>query len=650
MGDLYNGNGKHADQLHAIVATYDYHDEPGRLLYQATRYAPKTFKQRRPDPDRPGEWIWNMDGVRRVLYRLPEVIAAISDKRDVFVVEGEKDADALVRLGLMATTNVGGGGKWRPEYSDTLRDAPGVIVIPDNDEPGRKHADAVCRDLPNARILTLPDLPPKGDVSDWLSRGGTREMLEDLARETLDAPRPQTPAQIHDVGELKGAVLTELATAKRLRDRHGKNLRHHTGLGWLAWDGRRWKRGDKGSIRAAQSMGEIIRKELHSLGVVSGDTAKAYYQHARDCERAAGVANILQHARALEGIDADSIEFDQDHWALNCANGTLDIRTGELRPHKREDYLTALCPTPYDPNATAPRWDRFLDEVFDDDADLKDYLQWAAGLSLSGCTEHDVFFIAHGNGANGKSTLLNTLLHVLGGEYGQQLDSETLLQQRHTRHSTELAMLRGVRLAVAIETAQGRRLNEPLIKALCGGDRMRARYMFHDSFEFAPSCKLFIGTNHAPNVRDDSAALWRRVRLIPFTRQFLGTDADPNVEGNLRNEAPGILAWAVRGIVERYEREPEVPQAVKAATQAYRAEQDVISTFVNDECETGPMHSVSIKRLYAAYVCFTGGHCETKRAFCDRIRAMGFETDRTYKERIVRGISLIENDLLQGHD
>lgn len=168
-----------------IVATYPYTDERGELLYQVLRYEPKDFRQRRPDPNREGAWLWSLQGVRRVLYRFPEVAAAVAENRGVFLVEGEKDADALARLGIVATTNAGGADKWSADYTEALSGAH-VVILPDNDDAGRKHARRAGADLDGRaktlRVLELPGLPPKGDVSDWLKVGGTAEELRTLAR------------------------------------------------------------------------------------------------------------------------------------------------------------------------------------------------------------------------------------------------------------------------------------------------------------------------------------------------------------------------------------------------------------------------------------------------------------------------------------
>ena len=175
-------------QQSQIEATYDYVNEEGILLYQTLRYNPKDFKQRRPDPEKRGDWIWNLQEVRRVLFNLTAVLEAVKKRATVFVVEGEKDAVNLTALGFCATTNVGGAGKWKPQYTEVLKTAKRVVIIPDQDEPGLEAAAKIHDLLPNSIILELPNLPPKGDVSDWIAAGGTKEDLQALVLAQIGVP------------------------------------------------------------------------------------------------------------------------------------------------------------------------------------------------------------------------------------------------------------------------------------------------------------------------------------------------------------------------------------------------------------------------------------------------------------------------------
>ena len=440
------------------------------------------------------------------------------------------------------------------------------------------------------------------------------------AIKALDADAPTSRE------EYEAEHLTELASARRLRKQHGNCLRHSKTLGWLVWDAKSWRRSEKAALRKAQAVGQIVRHEATQTR--EEGAARAHWKHAKRCESEAGAKAILWHARALEGIDADDIEWDAQPGLLNCLNGMVDLRTGELLPHDRTKYFTKVCPVDYDPAATAPRWREFLREVFDGDEGLVEYVQWACGYALTGDTSHDVFFILHGSGANGKTTFISTLQKVWGDDYSQQIDPEELMVQKFARHSTEMAALRGARLVAAVETQEGRRLNESLIKALTGGDKIRARFMRMDSFEFKPQLKLFMGTNHKPVIRDTSNGMWRRIRLIPFNVCFQGERRDPGLAGRLAGEAQGILAWAIAGAQRAARGEPSLPDVVKAATDSYREAEDTLHQFIEEACDQVAEARCPKRKFYQAYREWCGGCCPGERAVGERMTALGFRDGR----------------------
>ncbi len=586
------------------------------------------FSATAPGPrNKPSEWIWDPKGVDRVLYNLPalEAAIAIDPPKNVFLVEGEKDVGTFRAIGVTATTNAGGATKWSPTYTCMLKDATVVILA----------------ELPNAVVLRLPGLPHKGDVADWVAAGGTREELIVLAQGTLEAreKRRELPPETSDAP----GDLTKLAAAYRLHTVAGSDLRHHSGLGGLHWDGTRWRPSVKAAERCAHKLGAEFRKD--GVNVIDPDGARQIHAFAKRLETARGVESVLKLARSLEGIDADAIEFDTVSYLLNCSNATVDLRAGGIREHTREDYQTQLCPAPYDPSANCPRWRRFLSEIFDSDQALLDYIQVAAGYALTGSTEWQCFFVLHGSGANGKSTFVNALLGALGRDYAHQLDSEELLAHKHTRHSTERAALRGKRLVVASETNEARRLDTALVKSLTGGDRIRARFMRRDSFEFSPVLKLFLCTNHRPVIHDDSPAMWRRVRLIPFERRFEGASCDPGLPAALAAEAPGILAWCIEGATRAAQGEPSLPDAVRLATDQYREESDAVAEFLEERCDLVPEARVPKSALYGAYREFRGGVCESKRAFGIRLLERGYHDGSSGRARHWRGIALQSKDL-----
>jgi putative DNA primase/helicase len=219
---------------------------------------------------------------------------------------------------------------------------------------------------------------------------------------------------------------------------------------------------------------------------------------------------------------------------------------------------------------------------------------------------------------------------MLGGDYAQQINPEELMAQRQARHSTELAQLRGARMVVAMETTEGRRLNESLIKALTGGDKIRARFMREDSFEFKPELKLFMGTNCRPNIRDSSVGMWRRVRLIPLNVEFSGERRDPRLQEKLIKESEGILAWAVKGAQRAANGEPNLPKRVEDATKEYKEDQDNLTAFIEEECELRELATTRKADLYRAYQQWSKFRCEGKSEFGKRFALRGFEETRLH--------------------
>lgn len=444
---------------------------------------------------------------------------------------------------------------------------------------------------------------------------------------------------------------TDLANAQRLAKAFGDELRHSQSLGWLSWDGRRWAPSEKDALARASMLGSLIRAEIKNIDLsdkagvdMAGDLAR----WALRSESAAAMASALTVAKVLSPINADSIQFDTNPWLLNCLNGTVDLQTGILHPHKPADNITKLCPVEYDSAARCPRWIQFLDEVFNGDRDVINYVAWAAGLVLTGHTDAQTFYVLHGVGSNGKSTFLNVLAEILGPDYSRTIPAEELLFSFHERHSTERAGLRGVRLAVALETPGNARLNEVLIKSLTGGEAIRARFLYRDSFEFRPELKLWIATNHKPKIRDNSKGFWRRIRLVPFEIAFEGDRRDTGIMAKLRAEYPGILKWLV-DMARGAAIEPVVPSAIRAATDSYQAESDILLNFLNEVCLSTNSEADCVPKslLYAKYEAWTDGKAESQRSFTKMMRDRGYldAIRGENRNRVWIGIRLIDNAL-----
>jgi putative DNA primase/helicase len=351
-------------------------------------------------------------------------------------------------------------------------------------------------------------------------------------------------------------------------------------------------------------------------------------------EAAPRINAMLDLARSEPGVPVLPEDMDRDPWLLNCINGTVDLRTGELRPHCREDTLTKLCPTSYDPDASAPTFQRFMNEIFASDGDLIDYLQRLFGYCLCGDTREHLLVVCHGSGANGKSVLLNLIMAVMGEDYATTAMPDLLLARQGGQHPTEIANLFGKRLLVCQEAGAGRRLNESLVKWLSGGDKLQARRMREDFWEFDPTHKAFIIGNHRPEVRGTDIGIWRRLRLIPFNVTFSEDRQDKQLPEKLLAEAPGVLAWMVRGCLEWQRRGMLTPKSVIAATESYRAEEDFVTQFIAECCIKGPEYRVRSSALYERFSDWQEkqGECKvpSRKAFGAAMTLHGFEREESH--------------------
>lgn len=581
-----------------IVATYDYRDVDGALLYQAVRYAdPKGFRQRRPNGR--GGWHWNVRGVQQVPYRLPELTEGVALGRTVYIVEGEKDADRLSELGLTATTNAGGAGKWRPEFNTSLAGAD-VIILPDNDEPGRRHAASVARDLADVaasiKIVELPDVPEHGDVSDWLDTGRTVDELVAM----IDAAVPfEATAVVEVAAPTVFYPNTDLGNARRFRDRYGDNVRHVAGRSWYAFDGAHWKPDADGeSMRRAKELTD----EMLAAAEAIADSAerKKATQWALRTQSRGGLAAIVDVASTERPIAATLGDFDADPWLLNTPSGAIDLRSGEPRPNRREDMCSKITGAAFDPAATCPQFERFLTRTFDGNEELIAFVQRAAGYSLTGSTREQVLFIAFGSGNNGKGVMFETFRHVVG-TYQSNATFDLLTARRNGGASPDIARLAGARFVTASEAEATHTFNESVLKSLTGGDRLTARLLHQNPVEFDPQFKLWLATNHRPIITGTDHAIWRRVLLIPFTVTIPREERDPELTTRLRSEASGILNWMLAGCAAWQRDGLTPPDAVQYATQEYRRDMDPLAGFFETCIERVDDAATPVGLLYATY-------------------------------------------------
>lgn len=309
---------------------------------------------------------------------------------------------------------------------------------------------------------------------------------------------------------------------------------------------------------------------------------------------------MITLAQSERGIPLLPEQLDCDPWLLNVANGTLDLRTGTRQAPRREDLLTKYTAVDHDPDARCPHWDAFLRRIMANNTNMIEFLQRAIGYALTGDCREQVLFLLYGTGANGKSTFLEVVRALLG-TYAAQTDFTTFLARSSDTVRNDLARLAGARFVTAVEAEDGRRLDEALVKQLTGGDRITARFLFEEFFEFDPQFKLFLATNHKPVIWSTGHSIWRRIRLIPFTVTIPEAEQDRTLPATLRTELPGILNWALQGCLTWQRGGLGVPKEVEDATQDYRTEMDVIADFLAGSCVWEPGAKVARKVLYETY-------------------------------------------------
>ncbi len=617
------------DELGPATAKWDYLDAAGQLVGVVYRYDPpgrgKEFrpwdaKRRRMAPPDP-----------RPLYNQPGLASATQ----VVFVEGEKCAQALIDAGIVATTAMHGANA-PVEKTDWSPLAGKIVLIwPDRDKPGWEYAANAAQAMLRAGAVSVAILvPPEDAPAGWDAADAIEEGF-DIGGYLAAGARVPVVLEADDTVSadvLEGVDWeTEDGLATAFTRRYGDDWRYCSLWGkWLVWTGVRWNSDQllyvthlsRGICRAASFKAETPRQKTK---LASSATIAAVEKIARSDPKHAATAD----------------EWDADVWALNTPGGVVDLRTGQLRAHRREDRMTKVTTaTPRGRNGEGcPAWLAFIADITGGNTDLAAYLQRVVGYCLTGVTSEHALFFLYGTGANGKSVFVNVLTTILG-DYAANAPMDTFMEARGDRHPTELAGLRGARLVSSIETEQGRRWNESKVKAITGGDKVSARFMRQDFFDYLPQFKLLIAGNHKPAIRNVDEAMKRRLHLIPFTVTVPPERRDGRLTEKLLKERDGILAWAIEGCLAWQRQRLDPPDCVRSATEEYFDEEDAIGDFLDEEAQCHQQARVAVADVFLRWQEWAGRRGEyvgTSRWLAQQLTNRGF--DRTRLHGGVKGLA-----------
>ncbi len=543
------------------------------------------------------DMLWE-DGAGTIpygLWRLDGDLAVLA------ITEGESDAQTLA-FHDVPVIGISGANGWKPEFAEyqQVKNARKILLVPDRDNAGNEFVRKVARDIPNEKLVVVP-LPTK-DVSELHLEHPTDFDLEwQCALSLAKTPSDYLAGQENDAPSKPECLpFTDLGNAERFAAEHGKDIRYCAEIKkWFIWNGSFWEKDSSGEIyrRVKKTVRGMLIEAVH---IESYYIRKALVKHERRSESENRIKAMVNVAQSESCIPIRLTDFDADPMLFNVQNGTIDLRKGELRKHRREDLISKISPVTYNPLASAPLWGSFIKRVTNGSEGLAEYLARTAGYSLTGETSEHALFLLYGTGANGKSTFLEALRYVMG-DYAATADFGAFLISKGHGIRNDIARLKGARFVTATESEAGKRMAESLVKQLTGGDQVSARFLYGEFFEFKPSFKLFLGTNHPPKVIGSDEAIWRKIRLIPFTVTIPPSERDRKLTGKLKLEAEGILNWAIAGLRDWFDGGLKDPDEVLAATKEYRQREDAIAHFFESCCTLQSDARARSEALYKQY-------------------------------------------------
>jgi putative DNA primase/helicase len=423
---------------------------------------------------------------------------------------------------------------------------------------------------------------------------------------------------------------TDVGNARRLVARHGHNIHYVAEWNkWVIWEGKsqRWEVDQDGGItRLAEETVEAIFN--YALTLNNQADRNELLRHAIKSQSEARINAMVNLARAEPGVTMSAERLDADPWLIGVQNGVIELKNGTFRLPQRRDLITKCAGVAFDPHADCPNWKQFLQTITNNDHDLQAYLQRVAGYMLTGSVQEEVCFIFYGVGRNGKSTFRETL-HALMGSYALAADATLMVERKTPGGATEeIARLKGKRFVAVNETAENDQLNETRIKFITSQDMITARNLYSHFFDFFPTHKVVLTTNHKPIIRGTDEGIWRRVHLVPFLVSIDPSSVERDFsERRLLPELPGILSWALAGLAAYLREGLNPPASVLASTQDYRADMDVVGQWIAERCEIEPHASIPTGQAFSDYSTWANeelGWALTKLKFRRHLTDRGF--------------------------
>lgn len=444
---------------------------------------------------------------------------------------------------------------------------------------------------------------------------------------------------------VKGAAqFTDMTNTEYFLKMYGNRVRYcRQWKKFLVWNDRQWLIDENGETETL--VNRLIRS-MYKIAPSIKDIQKRidFESHIKKSESLRRRKALIESISMDEHVKAPPETFDQKDYAFNCRNGTMYLDKGVFKPHDPSDYSTKCSNFVYDIHAKCPTWDKFLMQIMNQDKDLIHYIQKVMGYAMTGLTSEQCMFILWGAGANGKSTFLNTLSNLMG-DYAAHTQAETFMKKQGDGINNDIARLRAVRFVSTSETEQGKRLAESLVKQVTGDDVFTARFLYGEFFTFKPTFKIFMATNHKPQIRGNDFGIWRRLRLIPFTVTIPEEQRDKDLQAKLEAENAGIFNWLLQGYIAWKQEGLGMPSAVKNATDEYQNDMDVVGQFLKDCCFVDATESLRLsnKKLYDTYVAWCNASNEkvcSQKFLAMRLQEKGFRKMCGDSERFWLGIGI----------